>query len=158
MEITSRQVYTADPTTVVTMLCQREFLEDLCRRTGAGDSSVEVVGYTTRVSMTLPPPEGAARFVGSSMEIIETVEWGDPEPDGGRHGVLRVDVDGLPIHLVGTAVARPDGVTTVIDYHGELVAKIPLVARQVEQVAAPAVTDALEVQEQLGNEWLAARA
>ena len=158
MEISTRQVYNADPTTVVTMLCQRQFLEELCRRSGASASSVEIAGYTTRVARTLPAPDGASRFVGPTVGIVETVAWGDPEPDGGRHGELRVEFSGLPVHLTGTAVARPDGASTVIDYRGDLTVSIPLVGRQVESLAAPAIADALTSQERVGNEWLAARA
>jgi len=158
MEIVSRQVYNADPRTVVTMLCERPFLEELCRRSGASRSSIEIAGTTTRVSRTLPAPDGAARFVGPTVDVVETVAWGDPEPDGSRHGVLEFQMDGLPIRLEGTAVARPEAAaTTLIDYRGDLTVRIPLVGRQVENMAAPAITDALAAQERIGNEWLAAR-
>ncbi|HET9127378.1 MAG TPA: DUF2505 domain-containing protein [Propionibacteriaceae bacterium] len=157
MEIASRQVYNADPTTVVDMFCHPEFLEELGRRSGASTSRVAVAGTTTTVSRTLPAPDAAAKFVGPTIGIVETIAWGDPEPDGGRHGTLQVDFEGLPIQLTGTTVARPDGATTVIEYRGDLTVRIPIIARTVENVAAPAITDALKAQERVGNEWLAAR-
>ncbi len=158
MRISSRQVYDADPTTVVTMLCQKAFLEELGRRAGATGCAVEVAGYTTHVAMQLPPPEGLARFTGSRLAIRETVGWGDPAPDGSRQGTLRVDVEGMPVDLAGTAVVRREGATTIVEYEGELIVRIPLVGRQVEQLAAPAITDAFDVQQQLGTEWLDALA
>lgn len=157
MHITSRQVFSADPATTVSMLSTRDFLDELATRAHATSHTIEIAGYTTRVQMVVPAPSEAQAFVGSSLDATTTVNWGDPDADGSRHGTFEVTVAKLPVNLSGTVTALPEGATTVVTYDGELQVRIPLLGRQIERTAAPAITQVLEYQQDIGNEWLAAR-
>lgn len=157
MHITSRQVFSADPATTVSMLSTRDFLEELATRAHATSHTIDIAGYTTRVRLVVAAPAEAQRFVGSSLDVTTTVNWGDPDADGSRHGTFSVEVAKLPVELAGTVTALPEGATTVVTYDGELQVRIPLIGRQIEKTAAPAITQVLDQQQQIGNEWLAAR-
>lgn len=156
MQITTRQVFNADPTTTVAMLCNSAFLEELCSRTDATSHSVQVAGNNTRMEMVVPAPPEAATFVGSSLDVTQTVEWGDLGADGSRNGTFKVELAKLPVNLSGTVTAVPDAATTVVTYDGELTVNIPIIGKSLEKTAAPGVVEALEAQEAVGNEWLAA--
>lgn len=157
MQITSRQVFQADPATTVSMLSTRDFIDEIASRAQATSHTVDIAGNSTRVQMVVPAPREAQGFVGTSLDVTTTVDWGDPAADGSRHGTFAVEVAKLPVQLNGTVTAVPEAATTVVTYDGDLQVKIPLIGRQIEKTAAPAITQALEYQQDVGNEWLAAR-
>lgn len=156
MQLTSRQVFASDPATVIEMLCNPDFLEQLCQRTAALSHSVDVSGRTSTLTLQLPTPDAAAKFIGATLNAVETVTWGETQADGSIPGTLTVTVAGFPVKLDGTASATPDGDSTVIQYDANLVVSVPFVGAQIEKMAAPQIMEALEAQQEIGNEWLAA--
>lgn len=80
MQLTSRQVFASDPATVIEMLCNPDFLEQLCQRTAALSHSVAVSGRTSTLTLQLPTPDAAAKFIGATLNAVETVTWAKPKP------------------------------------------------------------------------------
>ncbi len=157
MDINSTHVYNAGPQTVAAMMMDPAWLEEVARRSGATAYSASVDGTVTTMNLELPAPSLAQKFVGSSLSITQVISWSDAAEDGSRSGTLSVDVHGLPADINGTATraGAGDGTTTV-SYRGTLKVKIPLVGGKLEQMASPFITDAIDEQQIVGNEYLAA--
>ncbi|MEL4506061.1 DUF2505 domain-containing protein [Luteococcus sp. H138] len=154
MEISSRLDFEADPKTTYLMLTDKGWLEQLVSRSEATSHSIDIAGQTTRVEMTLPAPGEMARFVGSALKLNQVVTWGDPAADDSREGSLTIEVPGMPVKMDGTARLYPGGKGTIVDYQGELKVSIPLMGKKIEQQAAPYVKDAIDAQQEVGDEWL----
>lgn len=161
MDLHRDSFYDADPYAVFGMLTDREFLDRRAVATKAIRHHVEVsndaAGTTTRTRRTLETdaiPEALRKLVGPTIDIDEVITWGAPEPDGGRTGRVEVDVAKVPVSGRGTMRLVAEGGRTRQAVELEIKASIPLVGRKVEEAAAPAVVAALEVEEQLGGQWL----
>ncbi|MEL4357570.1 MULTISPECIES: DUF2505 domain-containing protein [unclassified Luteococcus] len=157
MEITSRLDFEADPKTVYLMMTDKGWLEELVSRSEATSHTIDVAGRTTRIEMSLPAPSEVARFVGSALKLNQTVEWDDAASDDSRTGRLTIQVPGMPVTMDGTARLYPGGRGTIVDYAGELKVNIPLMGKKIEQQAGPYIKDAIDAQQDAGEDWLAAR-
>lgn len=158
MDISSRLDFAAEPATVYAMMTDHSFLEQLVEQAGATSHSIDIAGPRTRVEMKLPAPEQLRSFAGSGITAVQQVEWAEAAADGSRTGALEVSTPGLPVTAHGNARLQPGGRGTIVDYTGEVKVNIPLVGRRVEQQAAPFVKQAIDAQQQVGDEWLATHA
>lgn len=130
---------------------------DLRRSTlGAREATSSVEGdpagsFTTTTVLTMPTdrvPEMVRRFVGQSVEVREVQAWQAPEPDGSRRGTIRFDVVGAPASMTGTTTLVPAGEgSSRVSIDGELVAKVPLLGRKIEQAAVPYIAEVLRHEE-----------
>ncbi|WOP17874.1 DUF2505 domain-containing protein [Raineyella sp. LH-20] len=155
MQISATALFPADPARVFAMQIDRAFLEEVCRIGGAVRYEVEANGHRTRMSRSMPAPELARKFVGDTITVVETYLWGDASADGTRTADLVVDVPGTPGRMTGAAVLSPALGGSQIVVSGDLVVKLPLVGRKLEQAAAPALTAGIEVQETVARRYLA---
>lgn len=123
---------------------------------GASDAASSVVGdpagpFTTTTVLTMPTdrvPEMVRRLVGQSVEVREVQAWQAPEPDGSRRGTIRFDVVGAPASMDGTTTLVPAGEgASHVSIDGELVAKVPLLGRKIEQAALPYISEVLRLEE-----------
>ncbi len=158
MKISSTLDFAADPAAVAAMLTDRGFLEQVCAASDATEHSVEVAGATTTLRRTLVAPASAAKFTGETITVQEVVDWGEAAADGSRTGRLVLTVPGLPVTLQGTGRVAAGGKGTTVTYEGDLVVDIPFVGRKLEESAAPAVLGGIELQQRVGDAWLAAHA
>lgn len=158
MHLTAQLDFDADPATVAAMLTDRGFLERVCTASDAIEHSVEASSERTTVSRTLSAPPAAAKFTGERVTIVEDVRWSGPGADGSRTGTLALTIPGLPVTMTGTAALRPGGRGTTVSYNTDLTVNIPFVGRKLEQSAAPAIVAGIELQQRVGDDWLAERA
>ncbi|WP_203567032.1 DUF2505 domain-containing protein [Aestuariimicrobium ganziense] len=158
MEITSHQSYAADPARVHAMMTDPAYLAEVCRRGGATSQTIDVQGDTTTVTMALPAPEQVRKFVGESLDVTQVVVWEPAAADGRREGTLDLTVKGMPVVMKGRATMAPAGATTEVNYLADLKVNIPLLGKKLEQAAAPSISRALQVQQQVGTDYLAERA
>ena len=156
MQLTAQQDFAASPSEVAAMLTDRAFLEKVCVASEAQQHSVTVDGSHTTVSRTLPSPSAVTKFTGSTITIVEDLVWSDPAGDGSRTGRFTLGVPGLPVEMNGTARLFAGGRGTRVDYSGDLSVNIPFVGKKLEQSAAPAVLDGIELQQKVGDDWLSA--
>lgn len=154
MQISATANFPADPARVYALQVDRSFLEDVCRAGGAVTYEVEVDANRTRMARSMPSPDIARKIVGDTITVVETYVWGDAEPDGSRSADLQVDVPGTPGSLTGTAVISPTASGSQIHVSGDLVVRIPLVGKKLEQAAAPALTAGVEIQEKVARDHL----
>lgn len=155
MRIHQVQEYRSDPATVWRTLSDEDFLAGLCRSQQADSWTVDATESASRIEVTVPAPDQVRRFVGPKLIIHQDVEWDPPTPGTPtRTGLFSVEVPGAPVRAKGTVTIEVGGVGTLVEYEGELTARIPLFGRQVEQAAGDAFLDVLTAQHRLATSQL----
>jgi len=76
-------------------------------------------------------------------------------PYGSREGTLQIVPQGMPAKADGHASVRPDATGTEVIYTGTFTVSVTLVGKKLEKAAAPRITQAFNVQQDAGNDWLA---
>lgn len=163
MRLTVTLSYTAPPARVAAMLADPGFQARLCAATGDPRATVEVTGEQdaprVRTARRLPTdrfPSAIKALVGEEVTAVQTTHWAAADADGSRRGEVSVVVEGTPVRLAATARIEPAAQGTRVTYDGDLTAKVPLVSGKVERAADPVVRSALEAEQRVGEEWLAA--
>jgi hypothetical protein len=154
MQISSRTSFDADPATVYDLLTDQAFLEAVCVAGHSISYAVTVDGSTTTTTQELPSPDLAARFVGNTITVVQTIEWGGPAADGSRVGRLGMTIPKQPVQMNGTITLSPTGATTTADLEGELKVNIPLLGKKLEQASEPAILAGFRKQEVVAKDWL----
>jgi hypothetical protein len=163
MKIQSTADYPASPEQVFAMLTDEDFQGQKSVATGASSHDVSVAGTGERTTVTVKrqmSTEGLdlPSFInlGSTLPIEEVYDWGPASADGSRSGTIRVSLAGLPLQLNGKLALAPDGNGngTQQSTDADLKCSVPFFGSKVEEMAAPAIRSALEVEERVGKEWL----
>lgn len=154
MDIATRMEFPGTPEQVFAMMVDPDFLDSVCRASGALSYDVSVEGLATRTSRTLPSPESAAKFTGPQLTVVEDVGWVPAGSDGNRTGVVKMTVLGQPVAFNGEMRLSSGGAGTVAELSGELKVAVPLLGKKLEQAAAPAVLAGFRTQQKVGNDWL----
>ncbi|WP_036899472.1 DUF2505 domain-containing protein [Propionibacterium sp. oral taxon 192] len=161
MQITTRHEYQATPQQVIAMMADERWLEEVARRANAQTWEVAVNGATSHVTAELAAPEKVRRFVGSALRIELDITWGAADAAGKHDGDIKVEIPGMPAKMSGAGTMMPtalDGAEgTVVEYTAEFTISIPLVGKSLEQAAAPYVTRVIDMQQEVGNDYLAGK-
>jgi hypothetical protein len=155
--------YDADPDAVFAMLTDAAFQERKCAATGALESEVEIQrfpdgGATIRTRRTMPTdqiPDFARSFVGRTIDIVQTDDFGAPDAAGRREGTIVVELKGAPIGFAGALALGPSPEGTVETLDGDIKASVPLVGGRLEKALEPALLAAIRVEQREGTAWLA---
>ena len=138
------------------MYADQEYTEIRRRTLGATRAESTVEGspegaFTVRTELSMPTdrvPDMVKPFVGSSVTIHEKQSWSAPAADGGREGMMSLEVAGTPAGLTATLRLSPSGeAASSVDIDGDLVAKIPLLGPRLEKAAIPYVSTVLRAEE-----------
>lgn len=156
MQLQARNDFAADASTTHGMLTDPAFLTEVC--VASGDLSYRVDGASghTAVQRTLESPSAVRGLLGDSLTLLQEIRWNAPAADGARTGTLELTVQGLPARADVAIDLRPGGRGTLVDFTGEFTIRVPLVGRSLEAKAVPALTAGFDVQQQVGDRWLAA--
>ena len=161
MKISATFDYAATPQHVFAMLADADFQARKCLATGALGHAVSVRAQGDRTvivsSRDLPTdnfPDFVKSFVGATLAVTETQDWGPADPNGARQGRLTVDLDGVSMDLAGTLSLAPAGRGSVESVDGDLKARIPLLGGKIERAAAPAIESAMRAERETGQAWL----
>lgn len=184
MRITEKLHHAASVEEVFAMLSNQTFQELRCERSGSLEHEVtieepiahdEVTGdgyiqnsdgptVVTRRRMTTDEfPDFAKKLIGQTIDIIETTRWGAVARDGTREAAYTLSVEGTPVNAVGGVHLRPSaevaagggqGAVTTHTVDGELNAHVPFIGAKIERAVGPFVTRAIELEAELGREWL----
>ncbi|NLG20938.1 MAG: DUF2505 domain-containing protein [Actinomycetales bacterium] len=162
MRIHETVEHAASPQQVFEMICSPDYQELKCTRSGALEHEVAVeVEDDARTIVTrrrLPTdgfPDFARKFVGDSVDVIETTVWSlTPDEDGGHSASLHLEIPRTPVSMSGSVVleATDDG-GTEHTMEGELKANIPFLGSKVEAAVAPVLAKALRLEGRLSREW-----
>lgn len=154
MQIHATNDFAASVAEVFAMLTDRVFLRAVCLATDPLDHQVVVDGLRTTTRRVLPTPSVVSRLAGPKMTVVDEIVW-DAAADGGRQGAAHITVEGLPAELIGTVSLAAAGRGALLTYAGELSVHIPLLGPSLAQQAAPLLLEALEIQQRVGEEYLA---
>ena len=105
--------------------------------------------------MAVPAPSQVTKFVGSTLTAKQTVWWQPANPDGSREGSLQIVPQGMRAKADGHVSVRPDVTGTEVMYTGTFTVSVPLVGKKLEKAAAPHITQAFDMQQRAGDDWLA---
>lgn len=152
MDISTRTEFPAGPDAVVAMMTDEAYQTEVCKASGSDDYAVSVTDSSSRTERTLPAPEAAAKFTGSTIKVVEEISW--HPGSGNRTGDITVTVPGQPVLMKGTVALTAEGAGSVFTVDGNLKVNIPLLGKKLEQAAAPAVYEAVNLHERVGREWL----
>lgn len=157
MKVTQTATYALAPSDVLAILAAQEFQEEKCRATYAEsfeasvtESGSSTVVTTARSMPTEHLPDVARGFIGNSLTIHETQTWTGPDAAGGYTADLKLHVQGAPMTGSGRRTLSPDGNGGSTDNIAvEIKASIPLIGRRIEEMAAPMVSAAAEIETEL---------
>jgi len=158
MQIHAINDFAAPVETVFAMMTDRVFLRAVCLATDPVEHDVTVEGLQTSTRRVLPTPSVVKRFAGPTLTIVDHITWDAAAVDGIRNGKTLVSVEGMPAQVVGTVTLAPGGRGSLLTYEGELTIRVPVLGAGLARQAAPALLDALNVQQRVGDEFLAGQA
>lgn len=167
MKISETVEHAASPDEVFAMFCDVGYQQLKCERSGALDHDVAIevddhgstVIVTTRQLPTTDFPDFARKFVGETVTVVETQEWGASTDGDEREAALTVEIPSTPVKLTGAArLTAHDGGGTAHVVDGELKANIPLLGSKIESAVAPFLIKAIRMEGPLGEKWRAAHA
>lgn len=150
MKISMSGDFAAPADQVFAVIADEQFQTSMVTTPGSS-ATVESRGDRTvitsvRVLPTDGLPDFARTFVGDTLTLSETQDWGPAAPDGTRRGTLTLAVAGAPLTLNGTLSLAPNGTGSTQHIEGDLRARVPLVGGKIENSAAPALKDAMETE------------
>jgi hypothetical protein len=144
--------YPTTPDAVLALLTDEAFLRERATALGAQAQEVTVAGHTTTVRFAAPTagiPPVFARFVGSSVSVVERTAWA-PVGDGYRTPLdIRAEVFGRTVQVTGERRLVPDGTGTRSTVTGDAKVDAPLIGRQAEGAVRELVGVVLKREDEL---------
>ncbi len=155
-----RQVYSATPQQVMSMLKDPEYITERAsvtgaltvthtRTDGAGDTVDLVIVRTLPADM----PSYARSIVGDTLTITEHQVW-QASPAGVYQGSFDVKFS-APLTFNGSVAMTVDGSSTTVVTSGEFKAAVPFVGGKVERLALEQTERYLRKEEEFARDWLA---
>ena len=156
MKVTQTAHYDLPPEDVLAIIADEAFQEEKCRRTYAreyeasvNESGSRTLIKTQRAMPTDNLPDIARGFVGDRFTIHETHLWSGPDAQGRYVADIKVHVQGAPMTGSGRRTLTPNSGGTRDDIQISISASIPLIGRRIEQMSAPMVSAAAEIETEL---------
>jgi hypothetical protein len=144
--------YAAAPDAVLALLTDEAFLRERGAALGARVEEVTVDGTTTMVRFAAPTagiPPVFARFVGSSVSVVERTAW-TPDGDGHRTALdIRAEVFGRTVQVTGERRLTRAGSGTRSTVTGDAKVDAPLIGRQAEGAVRELVGVVLKREDEL---------
>ena len=153
MAIDSCTTYPAAPDAVLALLTDAQFLRERGAALGGEVQDVTVTGSTTVSRLAAPTagiPSLFARFVGSSVSVVEQTTW-TSAADGGHRADLdvRAEVFGRTVRVTGERrlTATADGTRSTVT--GTARVDAPLIGRQAQSAVTELVAVVLRREDEL---------
>lgn len=151
-KLSGKLTYDASADAVAAMLDDPAFREAVLERQRVTRGSVAIDGDVARIEQVRSAddiPSFARKFVGDEIVIVQTETWTS------AHGAdVELAIPGKPGEAVGTIVLAESGGTTTETVELDVTVKIPLVGSKIEAMIADMIGHALDVEHQVGVEWL----
>lgn len=161
MKLRVEATYPATVEEVAAVFTDEKFQQDKVERTTEGRSSASVVEQGQRTVVhgerTLSThffPDVARNLVGNHITIVETQQWEPQRADGSRQAALRIEVQGVAVHLTGRVLLTPQGESTHQLVDADLKCTIPFIGGRIEKAAAGPIKDGIEYETQMIHEQL----
>ncbi len=151
-KLSKKLTYDASADAVAAMLDDPAFREAVLERQRVKRGSVAIDGDVARIEQVRSAddiPSFAKKFVGDEIVIVQTETWTS------AHGAdVELAIPGKPGEAVGTLALVESGGTTTETVELDVSVKIPLVGGKIETMIADMIGHALDVEHQVGVEWL----
>ncbi|MFT8394681.1 DUF2505 domain-containing protein [Propionibacterium sp.] len=155
MEISAHHEYTADPATVHAMMTDPDWYAAVLDKSGADHHDVHVEGDSVSIHAEVSAPNQVQRFTGATLAIEQSFVW--HQVAEGWDGVVEAKPARMPAKMTGTATIRPGGPGTIVEYAGDFTVSVPLLGGKLEKLAKPKVMSVIDLQQEVGNDWLAGK-
>ncbi|PIF02816.1 MAG: hypothetical protein CR979_00640 [Propionibacterium sp.] len=155
MHISISHNYDATPDKVAAMLRQEDFYHQIADRSGAKGYHITSNDSGTEISFDMPAPASFSKLVGNTITIRQTLTWQPSLADGSHRNKVQVTAEKMPLSLTADGTISATGSGTTVTYDGDLSVKIPLIGAKIEREAEPFLRKALDIQAEVGREWLA---
>lgn len=156
MKIQIRHQYQASPERVAAMLTDETFLQMVATEVGATSQQVTKTADGAQLKAAVAAPSEVKRFVGDSFAVVVDLTVRSA-CDSKYLGDLRGEVERMPAKMSGSAQIEPSGAGSEVVYDIEFSVNVPLVGRKLEQAAEPQVRQIIDVQQRVGERYLAER-
>ena len=157
MQIQARNDFAADAFATHAMLTDPVYLTEVCVASGDVSYRVDSVAEHSAVEREMVSPSAVRKFLGETLTLLQDVRWHEAAADGARTGALELTVKGMPAKADVAIELRPGGRGTVVDFTGDFTIKLPFLGAKLESQAAPALLAGFDVQQRVGDDWLARR-
>ncbi|MPZ62412.1 MAG: DUF2505 family protein [Propionibacteriales bacterium] len=161
MDLRRELEYDSAPADVFAMLCDEAFRSKVCEATLAIEYDVAITsreqGADVRIRRVMPAnvPDMARRFVGDTLEIVQTEEWGAASADGTRTARLRMEMPGKPGNVTGTITLGPHGQGSREVIDAVVKVSVPLVGGKLEEQVVRGIKAGIREEGKVGQAWLA---
>ncbi|TAK68974.1 MAG: DUF2505 domain-containing protein [Actinomycetota bacterium] len=161
---TAVQRFGADARATFAMLRDPAYVTAKGKASGATSTTPEVreegdgVVVVSRRSMpTTDAPSLVQRFIGPTVDIVETQTWSAAGPDGSRTASVHATFGSAPASMTGTAtLADDDDGGCTLTAAAEVTSSIPFAGRKVEELVRDQVLRYLRKEETVARTWLTA--
>lgn len=151
--------YQAPAEQVAAMVADPAFRDAVCRAQGVLECQVDIRpegdGMRVRIDATQATegiPDFAKKIVGNTTKVVQAENWSDA-----FNAEVSVDIQGAPAKISGTATISPEGENAVEVVDLQVTVKVPLVGGKLETLAASLLSKALDVEYEVGQQYLAER-
>lgn len=135
----------ADVEAVYAMVADGDFRARCAEATGATgvEARAEAADGGHRVTIIreqpgdLPP--SIKKFVGDTVKIKQTENWGGPDAEGNRRADVKMSVIGQPAEMLGTATLTSTGGDTEFTISGDVKVNVPFVGKKIEPTIHQAI-------------------
>ncbi len=152
---------TGTPEQVFAMTVDPEFWEAVCRATSALSYDIDIDSRddgsaTITILRTMPAdvPDYVKKFLGATVDVVQTETWGPPDAAGQRDGRLVVSIKGQPATMTATMTTRSVDAGAQTTIRGDLKVSIPFVGKKIEPEIAKGVLAAIDKEQQTADTWL----
>ncbi len=152
-KLTKQLTYDAPAEAVAAMLDDVAFREAVLERQKVVRGSVDIAGDVVTIEQVRSAadlPSFARSFVGDEIAIVQKETWTSPTSCD-----VELSIPGKPGEAVGTMVLAESGGTTTESVDLDLSVRIPLVGGKIEGLVAGLFRQALDIEHEVGVEWLA---
>ncbi|NYE35281.1 hypothetical protein F4692_000385 [Nocardioides cavernae] len=151
--LTRKLTYDASAEAVAAMLDDVAFREEVLARQKVTHGSASVDGDLVTIEQVRPShglPGFAQKIVGDEIRIVQKETWTSPTSCD-----VEISIPGKPGEATGTIRLVESGGTTTEEVDLDLSVRVPLVGGKIEGLVAGLFSDALDIEQQVGREWLA---
>ncbi len=152
---------TATVEQVFALVTDPHFRRAVCEATHALAYDVDVdkrldgtASVTVRRTMPAEVPDFVKKFVGETLDVVQTEEWGVPNDLGQRQADLAVRVKGQPVKMTGTLLTQVVGDGARTSIRGDLTVSMPFVGKKIEPEIAKGVLAAVAAEQRTADRWL----
>jgi hypothetical protein len=135
--------YPRPPAEVFELISSPAFQLELIAHIGGSRAEVveEVHGpggsvrLVTRQQTSVELPGFARKLIPANTTVVQTYDWGPPEPDGSRTGTWSAEARGAPVAIGGPTELTADRAGSRHLYGGQVRSSVPVVGGKLEGLA-----------------------